>query len=285
MMEDRQLLRYARHILLDEFGIEAQERLLQARVLIVGAGGLGSPAAFFLASSGVGHIVLADDDEVDLGNLQRQILHTTERIGEFKAESGKRTLAALNPEVHVQALVRRLDDHDLAEQVAAADLVLDCCDNFATRHAVNRACVAQRKPLVSGAAIRFAGQISVFDLRRDDAPCYHCLFPEADDVEELRCATTGVLAPLVGIVGSTQAAEAIKVLTGIGEPLIGRMLCLDALTMQWNTIRFKRDPACPVCRSRGGGHRDAGHRDGGLKGGSRPDGLSDDGPIAASRQN
>lgn len=254
MMEDGQLLRYARHILLDEFGIEAQERLLQARVLIVGAGGLGSPAAFFLASSGVGHIVLADDDEVDLGNLQRQILHTTERIGVFKAESGKQTLAALNPEVQVQALVRRLDDHDLAEQVAAADLVLDCCDNFATRHAVNRACVAQRKPLVSGAAIRFAGQISVFDLRRDDAPCYHCLFPEADDVEELRCATTGVLAPLVGIVGSTQAAEAIKVLTGIGEPLVGRMLCLDALTMQWNTIRFKRDPACPVCRGRADRH-------------------------------
>ncbi len=270
MMEDRQLLRYARHILLDEFGIEAQERLLQARVLIVGAGGLGSPAAFFLASSGVGHIVLADDDEVDLGNLQRQILHTTERIGEFKAESGKRTLAALNPEVHVQALVRRLDDRDLAEQVAAADVVLDCCDNFATRHAVNRACVAQRKPLVSGAAIRFAGQISVFDLRRDDTPCYHCLFPEADDVEELRCATTGVLAPLVGIVGSTQAAEAIKILAGIGEPLVGRMLCLDALTMQWNTIRFKRDPACPVCRSRHGGH----HGD-----------PAGDGPTTASRQN
>ncbi|RTZ43133.1 molybdopterin-synthase adenylyltransferase MoeB [Candidimonas sp. SYP-B2681] len=249
-MDDQQLLRYARHILLDEFGIEAQERLLKARVLIVGAGGLGSPAAFYLASSGVGHIVLADDDLVELGNLQRQILHTTDRIGWAKAQSGKHMLAQLNPETHVEALVQRLDDKALAEQVALADVVLDCCDNFATRHAVNRACVAYRKPLVSGAAIRFAGQISVFDMRRDDAPCYHCLFPEADDVEELRCATTGVLAPLVGIVGSTQAAEAIKVLTGMGEPLVGRMLCLDALSMQWNTVRFKRDPDCPVCRTR-----------------------------------
>ncbi|NYT63679.1 molybdopterin-synthase adenylyltransferase MoeB [Alcaligenaceae bacterium] len=250
-MDDLQLLRYARHILLDEFGIQAQERLLAARVLVVGAGGLGSPAAFYLASSGVGHIVLADDDEVELGNLQRQILHTTDRIGWAKAESGKTMLAQLNPEARVEALVRRLDDEALSEQVALADLVLDCCDNFATRHAVNRACVAHRKPLVSGAAIRFAGQVSVFDMRQPDAPCYHCLFPEADDVEELRCATTGVLAPLVGIIGSTQAAEGIKVLTGMGEALVGRMLCLDALSMQWNTVRFKRDPACPVCSSRG----------------------------------
>ncbi len=250
-MNDEQLLRYARHILLDEFGVEGQERLQAARVLIVGAGGLGSPAACYLAASGVGHLVLADDDEVELSNLQRQILHTTDRIGWPKAESGKRMLEALNPEIRIQALVRRLHDEALYEQVGLADVVLDCCDNFATRHAVNRACVKYRKPLVSGAAIRFAGQISVFDLRRDDAPCYHCLFPEADDVEELRCATTGVLAPLVGIVGSTQAAEAIKVLTGIGEPVVGRMLCLDALSMQWQTLRFKRDPACLVCAGRG----------------------------------
>lgn len=250
-MDDQQLLRYARHILLDEFGIEGQERLLAARVLVVGAGGLGSPAACYLASSGVGHIVLADDDEVELSNLQRQILHTTERIGWPKAESGKHMLGQLNPGIRIDALVRRLDDKALDEQVAVADLVLDCCDNFATRHAVNRACVRHRKPLVSGAAIRFAGQVSVFDLRRDDAPCYHCLFPEADDVEELRCATTGVLAPLVGIVGSMQAAEAIKVLGQFGEPMVGRMLCLDALSMQWQTIRFKRDPACPVCAHRG----------------------------------
>lgn len=249
-MNDEQLLRYARHILLDEFGIEGQERLQAARVLIVGAGGLGSPAACYLAASGVGHLVLADDDEVELSNLQRQILHTTDRVGWPKAESGKRMLEALNPDIRIQALVSRLDGPALDEQVGLADVVLDCCDNFATRHAVNRSCVKYRKPLVSGAAIRFAGQISVFDLRRDDAPCYHCLFPEADDVEELRCATTGVLAPLVGIVGSTQAAEAIKVLTGMGETLAGRMLCLDALSMQWQTLRFKRDPACLACAGR-----------------------------------
>jgi len=249
-MNDQQLLRYARHILLDEFGIEGQERLHASRVLIVGAGGLGSPAALYLASAGVGHIVLADDDTVDLSNLQRQILHTTARVGAAKAQSGKQTLHEINPEIRVDALVARLDGEALDEQVRLADLVLDCCDNFATRHAVNRSCVRYRKPLVSGAAIRFAGQVSVFDLRRADAPCYHCLFPEAGDVEELRCATTGVLGPLVGIVGSMQAAEAIKVLAQMGEPMVGRMLCLDALAMQWQTIRFKRDPDCAVCAGR-----------------------------------
>ncbi len=249
-MNDEQLLRYARHVLLDEFGIEGQERVLSARALIIGAGGLGSPAALYLASAGVGHIVLADDDEVELSNLQRQILHTTARVGQAKAQSGKLALNALNPDVRVDAVVARLLGLALDEQVAQADLVLDCCDNFATRHAVNRACVRYGKPLVSGAAIRFAGQVSVFDLRRADAPCYHCLFPEADDVEELRCATTGVLGPLVGIVGSMQAAEALKVITGMGDTLTGRMLCLDALAMQWQTIRFRRDPACPVCSGR-----------------------------------
>lgn len=249
-MNDQQLLRYARHILLDEFGIEGQERLHASRVLIVGAGGLGSPAALYLASAGVGHIVLADDDVVDLSNLQRQILHNTSRVGAAKAQSGKQTLHDINPEIRIDALVARLDGQALDEQVSLADLVLDCCDNFATRHSVNRSCVRYRKPLVSGAAIRFAGQVSVFDLRRADAPCYHCLFPEADDVEELRCATTGVLGPLVGIVGSMQAAEAIKVLAQMGEPMVGRMLCLDALAMQWQTIRFKRDPHCAVCAGR-----------------------------------
>lgn len=246
-MNDDQLMRYARHILLDEFGIEGQERLNAARVLIVGAGGLGSPAALYLAAAGVGTLVLADDDEVDVSNLQRQILHGQDRVGMPKAESGRRTLAALNPEVRVEPLVQRLDDAALLERVADADLVLDCCDNFATRHAVNRACVALRKPLVSGAAIRFAGQISVFDLRDPQAPCYHCLFPEAEDVEELRCATTGVLGPLVGVVGAVQAIEAIKLLVGMGEPLVGRLLCLDALTMQWQTLRYARDPGCAVC--------------------------------------
>lgn len=249
-MNDQQLLRYARHILLDEFGVEGQARLLHSTVLIVGAGGLGSPAALYLASAGVGHLVLADDDDVELSNLQRQILHTTPRVGMAKADSGKQTLQQINPDIRVDAIVARLDGSALNEQVSQADLVLDCCDNFATRHAVNRACLRYRKPLVSGAAIRFAGQVSVFDLRRNDAPCYHCLFPEADDAEELRCATTGVLGPLVGIVGSMQAAEAIKVLAQMGEPLVGRMLCLDALAMQWQTIRFRRDPACAVCAGR-----------------------------------
>jgi molybdopterin/thiamine biosynthesis adenylyltransferase len=246
-LNDDQLLRYARHILLDEFGIEGQERLRAARILIVGAGGLGSPAACYMASAGVGHIILADDDHVELSNLQRQILHTTDRLGWDKAESGKYMLGQLNPEVQVEAVVRRLDEQALSELASRVDLVMDCCDNFATRHAINRACVRHRKPLVSGAAIRFSGQVSVYDLRNADAPCYHCLFPEADDVEELRCATTGVLAPLVGIVGSMQAAEAIKVLAGIGEPLVGRLLSLDALTMQWHNVRFRRDPACLVC--------------------------------------
>lgn len=248
-MDDAQLLRYARHILLDELGIEGQEKLLAARVLIVGAGGLGSPAAMYLAAAGVGHIVLADDDVVDIGNLQRQIMHDTARLDVPKAESGRQTLNAINPFITVVPRVERLDGAALSQAVADVDVVLDCCDNFATRHAVNRACVAHRKPLVSGAAIRFSGQVSVFDLRRADAPCYHCLFPEADDVDELNCATTGVLGPLVGIVGSMQAAEAIKVIAGIGEPLVGRLQCLDALTMQWHQIKYRQDPGCPVCAS------------------------------------
>lgn len=246
-MNDEQLLRYSRHVLLDEIGIEGQQRLLEARVLIVGAGGLGSPAAFYLASAGLGSLVLADDDTVDLTNLQRQILHTTDRVGRYKAESGKQTLAAINPEVTVQALTERLMDEALDTQVAAADIVLDCTDNFATRHAINRACVRHRKPLVSGAAIRFDGQVGVFDLRRDDAPCYHCLFPDGEDVEEINCATMGVFAPLVGIVGSTQAAEAIKLVVGIGTSLSGRLLMLDALAMKWHEVRVSRDPGCPVC--------------------------------------
>lgn len=251
VLDDARLTRYARHILLDELGIEGQERLLAARVLIVGAGGLGSPAALYLAAAGVGRITLVDDDRVELSNLQRQILHGMAGLGRPKAESGRDALQALNPDVRVQALVERLDESRLHELALAADVVLDCSDNFSTRHAINRACVAARKPLVSGAAIKFSGQISVYDLRDMDAPCYHCLFPEADDVEELRCATTGVLGPLVGMVGSVQAAEAIKVITGMGEPLVGRLLSVDALRMQWHTIRFRRDPDCPVCARRG----------------------------------
>ena len=249
-MNDQDLLRYARHILLNELGIEGQEKLLQARVLIVGAGGLGAPASLYLAGAGVGRITLADDDVVELSNLQRQIIHTTDRLDQAKAESGKQALHALNPAVQVDAIVRRLMGRELEDAVAQADIVLDCCDNFATRHAINRACVLHRKPLVSGAAIRFAGQVSVYDMRDDASPCYHCLFPEADEADEVSCATTGVLGPLVGIIGSTQAAEAIKLITGMGQSLTGRLLCLDALTMQWNSIGLKRDPGCPVC-----GHR------------------------------
>ncbi len=250
VLDDARLTRYARHILLDELGIEGQERLLASRVLIVGAGGLGSPAALYLAAAGVGRMTLVDDDLVELSNLQRQILHDMAGLGRPKAESGRDALQALNPDVQVRALVERLDEARLRVLALDADVVLDCCDNFATRHAINRACVAARKPLVSGAAIKFSGQISVYDLRDDEAPCYHCLFPEADDVEELRCATTGVLGPLVGMVGSVQAAEAIKVITGMGEPLVGRLLSVDALRMQWHTIRFRRDPDCPVCARR-----------------------------------
>ena len=249
-MDDPQLLRYARHILLDEVGIEGQEAFLAARVLIIGAGGLGSPAALYLATAGVGTLQLADDDTVELSNLQRQILHPTPHLGMTKVASAARTLSAFNPEVVVHATSRRAGDAELSDWVAQADVVLDCCDNFATRHAINRACVAHRKPLVSGAAIRFDGQVAVFDLRHDDAPCYHCLFPEADDVDELNCATTGVFAPLVGVVGSMQAAEALKLIGAIGRSLSGRLQMVDMRDMQWRSVNVMRDPDCLVCHHR-----------------------------------
>lgn len=246
-MNDHQLLRYSRHILLPEVGIEGQEKLLAAHALVIGAGGLGSPACMYLASGGVGRITLADGDSVDLTNLQRQILHTTAAVGRAKAFSGKDTLAELNPEVEVTAIPERLEGEGLDRLVASADVVLDCSDNFATRHAVNRACVRHAKPLVSGAAIRFDGQVSVFDLRSAQAPCYNCLFPEDTEAEETRCAVMGVFAPLTGIIGTTQAAEALKVLAGIGETLSGRLLLLDGLAMEWRSIRLSKDPACKVC--------------------------------------
>jgi molybdopterin-synthase adenylyltransferase len=249
-MDDHQLLRYSRHILLDEMGIEAQQRLLESTALVVGAGGLGSPAALYLASAGVGRILLADDDAVDLTNLQRQVLHRNDRIGMAKAESGRRSVAELNPEVEVVPLTTRLQGAALQAAVASATVVLDCCDNFATRHAVNRACFAAGVPLVSGAAIRFDGQLSVFDPRREDSPCYHCLFPEAEDLEEVRCAVMGVFAPLTGIIGTMQAAEALKLAGGFGIPHVGRLLLLDARSLDVDQIRVPRDPACPVCRSR-----------------------------------
>ncbi|MFY9722257.1 MAG: molybdopterin-synthase adenylyltransferase MoeB [Azonexus sp.] len=252
-MTDEQLLRYSRHILLDALGIEGQERILAAHALVIGAGGLGSPAALYLASAGIGKITLVDDDSVDLTNLQRQILHTQARVGMAKAESGRQALAAINPDITIVPLQERLGGTALDALVATADVVLDCTDNFATRHAINRACVHHRKPLVSGAAIRFAGQISVYDLTRDDAPCYHCLFPEGDDVEEVRCAVMGVFAPLTGIIGTTQAAEALKLVAGIGESLSGRLLLLDALDMDWRTVRFRKDAGCTVCGPNGDG--------------------------------
>jgi len=246
-MNDDQLLRYSRHILLPEMGIEGQEKLLAAHALVIGAGGLGSPAAMYLASGGVGRITLADGDSVDLTNLQRQILHTTAAVGRAKAYSGKDTLAQLNPEVEVAAIPERLEGDRLAQMVASADVVLDCSDNFATRHAVNRACVRHRKPLVSGAAVRFDGQVSVFDLRHADAPCYNCLFPEDTEAEETRCAVMGVFAPLTGIIGAVQAAETLKLLAGAGESLNGRLVLFDCLAMEWRSVRLSKDPACKVC--------------------------------------
>jgi molybdopterin-synthase adenylyltransferase len=249
-MNDQQLLRYARHILLDELGIEGQKKFLVAHVLVVGAGGLGSPAALYMATAGVGTLTLVDDDTVELSNLQRQILHTTASVGRPKVESGRDMLAAFNPEIHVNAKVERLNGAALSQAVAQADIVLDCTDNFATRHAINCACVQHRKPLVSGAAIRFDGQISVYDLRDARAPCYHCLFPEADDVEAANCATMGVFAPLVGIIGSMQAAEALKLLSGVGDSLSGRLLWLDARSMEWRSVKVQRDLECAVCAHR-----------------------------------
>ena len=246
-MNDEQLLRYSRHILLDELGIEGQERLLAARALIVGAGGLGSPAAMYLAAAGVGTIVLADGDTVDLTNLQRQIMHTTQSVGTPKVESGRIALGRINPGVRVECIGVRLEGDALGAAVAAADVVLDCSDNFATRHAVNRACVRHRKPLVSGAGVRFDGQLSVFDMRRDDSPCYECLFPEDGETDETRCAVLGVFSPLVGVIGTLQAAEAVKLLAGTGESLAGRLLLFDALRTEWRSIRLARDPGCKVC--------------------------------------
>jgi len=246
-MNDDQLLRYSRHILLPELGVEGQEAIAEGRVLVVGAGGLGSPAAMYLASAGVGEIVLCDGDTVDLTNLQRQLLHTERSLGRNKAASGKDSLGSVNPLVRVRAVESRLEGEALGQWVAEVDVVLDCTDNFTTRHAINRACVLHRKPLVSGAAVRFDGQLTVFDLREPGRPCYCCLFPDGEDVTEMRCAVTGVFAPLTGIIGAMQAAEALKLLSGCGEGAIGRLLVLDGLSMRWREIRYGRDPECPVC--------------------------------------
>ncbi|MDP5240527.1 molybdopterin-synthase adenylyltransferase MoeB [Uliginosibacterium sp. 31-16] len=246
-MNDDQLLRYSRHILLPEIGVEGQEAIAASKVMVVGAGGLGSPASMYLAAAGVGEIVLCDGDTVDLTNLQRQILHSLETVGHNKAASGQVTLARVNPLARVRAVEQRLSGEELAALVADVDLVLDCTDNFATRHAINRACFLHHKPLVSGAAVRFDGQVSVFDLRHVEKPCYHCLFPEGEDVAEMRCAVTGIFAPLTGIIGAMQAAEALKLIAGCGEVLAGRLLILDGLAMRWREMRYGRDPHCAVC--------------------------------------
>ena len=246
-MNDQQLLRYGRHILLYEIGIEGQQRLLDARALIIGVGGLGSPAALYLAASGVGQLTLCDHDTVELGNLQRQIIHRTSTLNKPKVESAQTALHDINPEVECIALDIRADAEQLPELAGKADVVLDCSDNFATRYAVNRACLSRRKPLVSGAAIRFDGQVAVFDFRDEASPCYNCLFPEDSQAAELRCATTGVFAPLTGIIGTIQAAEALKLLAGIARGLSGRLLTLDALDMNFSRSTLGKDRACSVC--------------------------------------
>jgi molybdopterin/thiamine biosynthesis adenylyltransferase len=246
-MDDTQLLRYSRHILLNELGIDGQEKLLASHALIIGAGGLGSPVSLYLGSAGVGRITVVDHDQVDATNLQRQIAHTLDRVGQSKAESVRTAIAQINPDVQVTAITQRADAALLDTLVAQADVVIDCCDNFETRHAVNRACVQHGKPLVSGAAIRMDGQVSVFDSTHADAPCYACVFPPNEAPEETRCATMGVFAPLVGIIGTVQASEALKILSGMGSHMAGRLLMLDGRDLSWTDIRMARNTQCPVC--------------------------------------
>ena len=252
-MNDDELLRYSRHILLDDIGIEGQQRLRDAHALVIGAGGLGSPVALYLGTAGIGRLTIVDHDTVDLTNLQRQIVHRNDRIGTAKAESARRTLLDIDPGLHIEPIVQRADAALLDRLVPTADVVLDCSDNFRTRHAVNAACVKHGRPLVSGAAIGFDGQVSVYDTRRADAPCYACLFPPDADYEEAACATMGVFAPLVGIVGCVQAAEALKLIAGVGNSLAGRLLMLDVRAMEWNEMRTPRAAGCRVCADRPSG--------------------------------
>lgn len=249
-MNDNQLLRYSRHILLPQIEYEGQEKLTKSHALIVGAGGLGSPVALYLAAAGVGKLTICDFDSVDLTNLQRQILHTTQSVGTNKAVSAKQTIATINPEVLVETIQQKSTEAEFEQLVKNADVVIDCSDNFATRYALNRVCLAQKKLLVSGAAVRFEGQITVFDFRQDASPCYHCLFPDVGADQEMRCSENGVFAPLVGMIGTAQAAEALKLLMQIGESLQGRLLLLDALSMEWRTIKLARDPDCAICKTR-----------------------------------
>ena len=245
--DDARLLRYSRHVLLPEIGVEGQRKLDNAHVLLIGAGGLGSAAALYLASSGVGRLTIIDDDRVDLGNLQRQIVHRTSSVGALKVDSARETLSALNPEIDIRTLAARADESQLNACLAEVDIVVDGCDNFATRHAVNRACVSHRKPLVSGAALGFDGQLAVFDLSAVDAPCYHCIFPETDAIEARHCAENGVFAPLVGVVGALQAAEALKWIVGLPSRATKELLLIDLKTGEWRGLKTRRDPHCLVC--------------------------------------
>jgi len=246
-VKDEELLRYSRHILLNEIGIEGQEKISNSQALIIGAGGLGSPVALYLASAGVGQITIVDNDSVDMTNLQRQIAHTMSRVGQHKVLSAQTAMQAINPHVVVTPIIARADAALLDTLVGQADVVLDCCDNFATRHAINAACVKHQKPLVSGAAIRFDGQVCVYDPRDPSSPCYACVFPPDTTFEETRCATMGVFAPLVGIIGSMQAAEALKLLSGAGRTLTGRLLMLDGRSMEFTEVRIGRHANCTVC--------------------------------------
>lgn len=245
-MDDEQLLRYNRHIMLPQVGIEGQKKLHESHVLIIGLGGLGSPAAMYLASAGIGELTLVDDDDVELTNLQRQIVHRSQNIGEKKVESARNNLLEINPNIKIATIAKRLDEASLEQRVKLADVVLDASDNFATRFLINKTCVALKKPLVSGAAIKFEGQVSVFDTRNDENPCYSCLYPETGEDTE-SCSENGILAPVVGIIGSIQALEAIKIICDIGEPLTGKLLILDALSLQWRTMNLKKDSNCRVC--------------------------------------
>jgi len=246
-MNDNQLLRYSRHILLPQIAYEGQEVLTQSHALIVGAGGLGSPAALYMAAGGVGTLTVCDFDVVDLTNLQRQIIHTTQSVGINKAVSAKQTLQAINPEVVVNTVQEKSTEAAMSALIKAADVVLDCSDNFATRYALNRLCFEHQKPLVSGAAIGFEGQVTVYDFRHPKSPCYHCLFPDDGSETDMRCSENGVFSPLVGMIGTTQAAEAMKLLMNIGTSLQGRLMLLDALNMEWRAIKLSKDPACKVC--------------------------------------